>query len=576
MAFKGKIAELFVQLSLDNKLGGGIKAAKNECRGLSGAIEDHGMKVGAAMTGAGAAIMLAADQFHEAENNIRIGTGATGEQLKILEDDFHSLVGTVSADTGTISTAIANLNTQTGASGEELQNVTKEVLQMSRMMGEDGASNADKFGKALNQWGLSVEDGDTLLDQMFVTCQNTGLGFGELVGQLNTYGPVMQNAGYSTMEAADLFGQLNKAGISVSRVMPGLNSAMRKWADEGKNSKEELSKVVDVIKNTEDQTEALALATETFGAEGAQRLLTAIQNESFELENLGEGLEDVEGSIAETADETLTLSDHFQMLKDSAGDLLADMEPLGAVLSVGGPLLMGITGIVQVMPALQAGMTALAANPLVLIAAGIAILILVLWQLEERFGLVTKAIDWVSGGISGLIDWVKGIIDSFTSAGEESGGLGDHLLLLLGPIGAVIWAFQHWEEIKEIVENTITYVKGLIYGAINWIKDAGTNLMEALVEGILNGPTPLSAILSGFGALSDILFPDVEGGDQSPDPSPTPDPSPDSGLTKGSSTNNDFSVIIQNPTIDNADRLDEMMRQTDEQQRLQMMRAGYV
>src|SRR5690606_20431829 len=109
------------------------------------------------------------------------------------------------------------------------------VLEASRLLGEDGAANASAFGKAMQQWQLPAERAPTLLDSLFAATQQYGIGLNTLIGHLNSYGPVLKNANFSTEEAAEFFSRLHASGISVSRVMPGINAAFRRWADEGKD-----------------------------------------------------------------------------------------------------------------------------------------------------------------------------------------------------------------------------------------------------------------------------------------------------------------------------------------------------
>src|SRR5699024_1596902 len=236
----------------------------------------------------------------------------------------------VPADADTVSNALAELNTMTGATGSVLQGLTKSVLDASRMLGEDGVANANAFGNALVQWGIPAEEGEVYLDKLFKATQDYGVGLGDLTGHLTRFGPVLQNAGFTMDESADLFGRLEKGGVQVTRVMPGLNAAFRNWASEGKDSKVELQKVVDQMQNAETETEALAIATEHFGAEGAQRLTTAIRQGMIpSLTDLGKPLQDTEGLVGKTSDETKSFGDRLIELKNKAQVAL---EPLGQML----------------------------------------------------------------------------------------------------------------------------------------------------------------------------------------------------------------------------------------------------
>lgn len=286
--------------------------------------------VTASLAAGGGVALATANQFDKAYNNIRIGTGAAGKALEGLKGSFKSVFREVPQDADTVSKALAGLNTMTGATGETLEGLTKATLDTSRMLGEDGVSNAESFGTALKQWNIPAEEGEDLMDRLFKATQDYGVGLGDLTGQLTEYGPVLQNAGFSIDETADLFGRLSKEGINVSRVMPALNASFRNWSAEGKNSREEFDKVISTIRETEDSTEALALATDVFGAEGAQRLMTAIRNGAVpSLDELGDALEGAEGLVETTGEETLTLGERFMIFKNN---MMEALEPIGQVL----------------------------------------------------------------------------------------------------------------------------------------------------------------------------------------------------------------------------------------------------
>jgi len=501
---------LAYSLVAEDKTAEGLNAAQSRIQGISKAAGIGG----AAMTGIGAAMLVASEEVNSAYHDIQIGTGATGEALNELRGSFDNIYGSIPAGADAVGGAIANLNTYTGATGETLEDLTTKVLNVSRMMGEEGVGNAAAYGQMLNQWGLSAEEGANKMDGMFAVCQKTGLGFGELVTELNKYGPVLQNAGYSTEEAADLFGQLNTAGIDVSRVMPGLNKSFRTWADEGKNGQEELAKVVDEMKNAETSADALNIATNTFGAEGAQRLLTAVNQGAFELEALGVVSGETSGLINQTADETLLLSDKLGMMKDNAMATLAPFEGLGTALTVVGP---GMMALSQIGPAIAAvkGMglamkglsLSMLAPPMGVVIAVVGIVV-ALALLEQKFGIISKAAALVSEAFGKLVSWLK---ETFMTTVEKVrdiiGAVSDKAVLLLGPIGLVYYAFEHWQEILELVTGAFGSIIEYITGLYSKFKEMGENLVKYLIEGVKKKINDLKNLISG--ALKDVrdLFP---------------------------------------------------------------------
>lgn len=307
--------------------------AKDKVSGALGKVGKNVGKLGLAVAGmaaaAGVGLAKVGADFDAAFDTIAIGTGATGTKLEGLKSDFKEALADTPAEMGLVADAMTQLNTLTGATGETLQDLTVGVAEASRMLGEDGAANAQVFGQALKQWQIPAEEGQANLDALFKATQDYGVSLQGIIGHLNTYGPVLQNAGFSMEESAALFGQLESAGISVSRVMPGLNKSFRDWAGEGKNLQSELGKTVNKIANAKDSTKALSIATDAFGAEGAQRMTTAIRSGAISLDDLSTALGGAEGLIGSTADSTDSWQEKLQKLKNKG---LVALEPVASTV----------------------------------------------------------------------------------------------------------------------------------------------------------------------------------------------------------------------------------------------------
>lgn len=283
--------------------------------------------VGAAGLGAlGAAALKFGSDFDNAFNTIAIGTGATGDALKDLESDFKEVFKRVPTDMETAASAIADLNTLTGATGESLQLMAENAIQASRLMGVDSKALIEDFGQTLNVFAIEPgKDAADILDRLFVVSQSTGIGIDTLTTQLQTFGPVLQNMGFNLIETAALFGQLNKAGIDLTRIMPGINAFSRRLAEEGvEDLRGAFEDVVAEIRDAVTVSDALARATEAFGAEGAQRLVTAIRSGALDVDEMVEGLRDADGAIIDAAREAETLGDKFTLLKNQ---VLVALEP---------------------------------------------------------------------------------------------------------------------------------------------------------------------------------------------------------------------------------------------------------
>ena len=168
-----------------------------------------------------------------------------------------------------------------------LQTLAKKALEAARLMGVDSAGLIDGFGKSINAFEVAAADAPELLDDMFLASQATGIGIDKLSGQLSTYGPVLKNMGLSMKESIALFGSLNKVGVDASRIMPGINGFMRRLASEGiTDMSGAFQDVIGKMKDATTEAEAVNIATEAFGAEGAQRLAVAARTGALDLEGL--------------------------------------------------------------------------------------------------------------------------------------------------------------------------------------------------------------------------------------------------------------------------------------------------
>lgn len=397
--------------------------------------------VGAAAAGGAAAFKLGQD-FDKAYDTIAVGTGATGEQLSGLKQSFKNVVSDIPTDFATASSAIADLNTMTGATGPVLDKLSKSVLEASRLLGEDGAANAKVFGQALTQFQVPADQGASMMDKLFVVTQKYGVGLSDLTGQLTTYGSVMQNAGFSMSETAVFFGQLNKAGIATSRLMPGLNKAFRTWAAEGKNSRTELQKVITRMQEAGSETEALSIATETFGAEGAQRMTTAVRTGAISLDELTAALDGSEGAVARTAEQTESFGEKWQKIKNK---VLTGLEPLAT----------------------------------------------------RVFDAVGKGMDWVSETSERLMPKLQALWERFTSGGVTVGDAVDSIKTFLGDAIAfikseVIPAIRNFyernrdtfEQIKSTIKTVMDAVKSIIKTVIGVVKAIWDRWGEHIMAGV--------------------------------------------------------------------------------------------
>ena len=417
------------------------KKAEGNVKGMGtkfrSAMKGVAMAAGGLTLAAGAAAKLG-QEYQEATNTIAAGTGATGEQLEGLTQSFKDVWATVPQDAATVSAAIADINTEMGLQGAALEDVTKAFLDVSRAMGEEAGPMIKSVADAMLAFGVPAEDTRLQLDKLTAVSQAVGVPMSALASTIVKFGPQLQTMGLSLDEATALVGNMEAAGLSASKMMPGLNTAVQKLAKEGVTDiSAGLMEMISNIENAETDTEALAIATDNFGAGAGVRFKNAIDKGVFSLDDMLAAMANSEGKVADLGAATLTMSDKFDVLKNRVKGTLV---PIGNFATALGP-------IVIMIPALTTTISAMAASQVVATAA----------------------------------TWLQ--TAAMTALNVAMGPVGLIILGIAAAVAAAILIFKHWDEIILVLKDTWALVtnkiKELFDSKLGWLLPGGV-LMKAL------------------------------------------------------------------------------------------------
>ncbi len=271
----------------------------------------------AAVAGAKAAFDLG-QQFEEASNTIRIGTGATGDALDDLNKSFEEVYKSVPTTMEAASQTIADWNTRLEVTGETLETLSKQSLYVSDMMGEDLTGVIESSSQALKQWNVDAGDMEGEMDYIFKVCQSTGMGFNTLMGHMQSSGAVLQDLGYNFDEAAVMIAKLDKAGINTEQVLKGMKKGLGNIAKDGGDAVAAMNKYADAINNAKSESEAITIATEIFGSATAVTMAQAIRTGAMDVDALTKSLQENDETILKAAEDTETIPQKLQKLKATA------------------------------------------------------------------------------------------------------------------------------------------------------------------------------------------------------------------------------------------------------------------
>ncbi|MCQ3822973.1 phage tail tape measure protein, partial [Streptococcus agalactiae] len=220
------------------------------------------------------------DAFLEVDEGMDIivtKTGATGSALEEMTDIAKTLATELPTDFNTAGSAVGELNTQFGLTGDALKSASTQLIQFSEINGSDVTSSAISAKQAIEAYGLEATDLSSVLDTVTYTSQATGVGVQELMDKAVAGAPQIKALGLSFDEGITLMGQFEKAGVDSSAALSSLSKAAVKYAGDGLTLQEGLDGTIGQIKASTSETEALSLASEIFGSKAAPRMVDAIK-----------------------------------------------------------------------------------------------------------------------------------------------------------------------------------------------------------------------------------------------------------------------------------------------------------
>lgn len=516
-------------------------------------FEDVGKKVkatGDAMTkyitgpimAAGTASGAAWQTTQDALNEVTKLTGASGQDLQDMQNIVKSLSKTVPADMKDIATAVGEVNTRFGLTGDALEDTAEQFVKFSQINGTDVTNSIDQVQKAMSAYGLDAKDTNRVLDVLTRTSQNTGVSVDKLTAGLISNGTAFQEMDLDMTQSAMLMGQLEKSGVNMETATNGMRRALKTAAKEGRPVNEVLAELQDTILDDTTGVEGLQAAYDVFGKSGDQ-IYGAIKAGTLDFKALGEAADDSGGILDKTFDAVQTPAQQLQKILNQMKLLGYDVAQavlpvvssalekitkaiealnkrwntiapatqkkiiaitlaiaaIGPALSIVGRIMMGFGKVLQSVGTIVGGLSKalmfLAANPIVLVIAGIAALVaafVVLWNKSEKFrdffiGIWNKIKEKVDAFKTGFQEARTAIADEIDKLKEKATEIKDKFADAKAKIAT---AWQNLPEtFRKIWSNLGTGLKNLgskIGNAVTGAIKSGINSVIQTVENIIN------------------------------------------------------------------------------------------
>ena len=486
----GKTMQAVVNLagSIDPSLGKAIEQAQKKISGLNVKALAVGAAVGGIAVATGKAVVEAGKymkdlgaSFDDAADAIRIGTGATGDALDGLLDDFDAVYKSVPTTMEDASKAIADYNTRLGLTGPQLQEISKQAIQVSDMLGDDLGSVIEESSQAFQQWNIDADDMGGAMDYIFKVSQSTGMGFTDLMADMQKFGPQLQEMGYSFETASALMGQLDKAGVNTDEVLGAMKKSVATLAKEGISASDGLAMYYEKIKNAGTAAEAASIASEIFGTRAGSTMAAAIRDGSLAVADLTAELQENGETIAGAADDTYDFAERLQVMKQG---LEVALKPMANTV---------FDGLNKFMPTLQKLM-------------------------EQITPAISKAVEaaapFVDEFLTGAADALEDVLPLISQlAADLLPVLTQLMSTLLPPLLSLVQTLL--PPLKQIVSAILPPIASLLATIVGWVSKIvsfGSGVISK-IAGLFGGGGGGSASVSGYATGGFTRGPSIAGED---------------------------------------------------------------
>lgn len=474
MSAIGSLGSVVYDIIANDKTGSGTSSATDQFKKVS-------LAAGAAVTSVGLAVV----GFTDSAKKTNAALGVTGLQIGATKEEMRDLALSTTNVTFPLEevTATFDLLARAGMTNREEMGATATAFDtLGDAINKPASEVTSTLIPAFKAFKIPLDEAGDHTDTLTHLFRTTTIDMSDFASTMNYLTPDIDSLGLGLNDTAAILEAMSAKGIQGTAATKEFRTAVT--AADG-----DVSKLYEALGLTAD--EVAGYAEQIDNADGMTQEFAAAANEQY-------GMVD-------------NLKQAWGEWSLKIGSALEPLDTVGGAMTAIGPVMMGLGPTMTAFSAIQSGTliptlsaTAVAGwaviapwAPLILAVGAV---IAVLWLLEDNFGLVSGAIDFLVGIGQGLIDWLTGALSGGLDDGSNS------LLLFLGPIGAVVYAFQHWDEILPAVQGVFDSVIGYIEGLFDWFSEAGSNIVKMLVDGILNSPvTPWGAMKTVLGAVGDLL-----------------------------------------------------------------------
>ena len=502
----GKTMQAVVNLagSIDPSLGKAIEQAQKKISGLNVKALAVGAAVGGIAVATGKAVVEAGKymkdlgaSFDDAADAIRIGTGATGDALDGLLDDFDAVYKSVPTTMEDASKAIADYNTRLGLTGPQLQEMGYSFETASALMGQ------------LDKAGVNTDEVLGAMKKSVATLAKEGISASD---GLAMYYEKIKNAG-TAAEAASIASEIfgTRAGSTMAAAIRDGSLAVADLTAELQENGETIAGAADDTYDFAERLQVMKQGLEVALKPMANTVFDGLNKFMPTLQKLMEQITPAISKAVEAAapfvDEFLTgaadaLEDVLPLISQLAADLLPVLTQLMSTLL---PPLLNLVQtllppLMQIVSAILPPIASLLATVLPIITQIVSAVLPVLVSIISSLlpvitPLLEVALQIVNSVIMPLLDPLMQLVQA-----------------LLPPILSLIGAITPMLTPLLSILEPIASVLGTIVGWVSKIVSFGSGVISK-IAGLFGGGGSSSASVSGYATGGFTRGPSIAGED---------------------------------------------------------------
>lgn len=476
------------------------------------------MEAAEALSGVGESIMdfggQALDAFREVDDAMDTITGKTGMASDEFKDLYDNISSSIAVDSLTdIGSALGELNTQFGLTGQELEDASTYMLKFAQINETDVTQSTINAKQAMDLFGLSTDQLPAVLDAVTGTAQRTGQSVDSLFGQVEKGAPSLQRMGLDFDTSVEVLGQFAKSGLDADKTVAALTKATGVYAKQGKTLNDGLAETSDRIKNATSDQDALAASVEIFGAKQGPAMADAIKNGTLDLEQFGAAAKENGGLVGETFEKQKDPIDEMTVAQQQLTNTMADLggeiaETLAPVFET---LVRALKSVSKVFNAIPGPIKQF----IIIFSAVLAVVAMITPIIAAVVAIFTAGLLPAMGIAIGVIAGVVAAIIAVIAAIKNWGAISDWLKGLWSGITAFFSVL--WDGIKVVFATGVEWLKGLwqgvltffssLWGMLQTIFTIGVNVLLAIVTGVFNLiKAGIELVFNGIKAYFEFMF----------------------------------------------------------------------